>query len=77
MKSYLLKAIEKLFYLSISFKVHLFLIVFITTSFLAYYEKIDGNSYSVVVGVLIPAVVAGREISKKNIIDTIKEKIED
>jgi hypothetical protein len=75
MKSYILKALEKLFYTLISFKNWVFLGVFISSTWLCYMEKIDGSNYSTIIGIITPTVLISREYSKnkfKELIETYK-----
>lgn len=76
LKQYLQHGIDKLFFTLISIKNWVFLSVFTVSSWLTYLEKIDGTNFAIIVGILVPTIVAGREISKKNIVDIIKDKIE-
>ena len=75
-KQYLKHFIDKAFFAFISIKNWVFLSVFVVSSILTYLEKIDGNNFSIIIGILVPTIVAGREISKKNVVDIIKDKIE-
>lgn len=72
MKEYYLKAIEKLFYTLISFKNWVFIAIFISSTWLTYTEKIDGNNYAAIIGIIAPTVLISREYSKKK----FKELIE-
>lgn len=64
LKQYSKHFIDKMFFLSISFKVQSFLLITGITSWLTALGYIDGNNYALVMSTLITTVLISREYSK-------------
>jgi hypothetical protein len=64
LKQYLKHFIDKMFFLSISFKTHTFITITGVTSWLTYERAISGDNYAFVMSALITTTLAAREYSK-------------
>lgn len=72
LKEYILKAIEKLFYIAISWKNIVFISIFITSTWLLYIDKLDGSNYTTILGIITPTVLVSREYSKRKFREIIE-----